>query len=181
MRKTHHAKDNLHAVKSALLQCESDVIITCGGVSVGDYDFVARAVEECGRIIFWKVAMKPGKPFLFGRIGRSWVFGLPGNPVSALVTFEILVKPALLALAGRRDVSPETESAALNGSIKGLSDRQEYVRARVRQTKSGSKITPLSWQGSGMFRSLTEANAWIVAPKKIRNIPSGSKVEFIPL
>ncbi len=179
IRRARHAKDTFHGIKSALLKCDTDVIITCGGVSVGKYDFVKSAVSECGKLIFWKVAMKPGQPFLFGKVGRSWVFGLPGNPVSALVTFEILVKPALLALRGRKNAIPATEKAVLSHAIEPRSGRQEYIRARVRQTRSGARITPLSWQGSGMLRSLTESNAWIVAPKKPGKFPAGSQVQYI--
>ena len=180
IRRAEHIKDNLRDIKSALLKCDSDVIITCGGVSVGGCDFVKQALSECGKLIFWKVAMKPGKPFLFGQIGWSWVFGLPGNPVSALVTYEILVKPTLLALAGQKNILPIPEEAVLTSPLKHASNRQEYVRARVHRTKRGSKITPLPWQGSGMLRSLTEANAWIVVPRKVRRYPAGSAVNFLP-
>lgn len=180
IRGARHVKDNLEAVKSALLQSESDVIITCGGVSVGERDFVRDALSECGEIIFWRVAMKPGKPFLFGRVARSWLFGLPGNPVSALVTFDILVKPALLALAGQKNLFPTLKEAALTCPWTHKSNRQEYIRARVYRTKSGLKITPLPWQGSGMLRSLTEANAWMVVPQKVKQYPAGSTVHFLP-
>ncbi len=174
-----HADDDLERLESLLVQCGTEVIVTCGGVSVGQYDFVKKALALRGKIIFWKVSMKPGKPFLFGRIGRSWVFGLPGNPVSALVTFEILVKPALFALAGQKNISPAMEEAVLTSPVKHPSDRQEYVRARVSQTKQGPKIMPLARQGSGMLSSLSQSNAWIVVPKSVREYPSGSGVRFI--
>ena len=180
IRNTQHVKDNLRSLQSALLKCDSDVIITCGGVSVGEYDLVKKVISECGEIIFWKVAMKPGKPFLFGRLGRSLVFGLPGNPVSALVTFEVLVRPALLALSGRKDLYPATLKAVLTHSIKHHPDRQEYVRAHVRQTKRGSKIKSLAWQGSGMLRSLSHANAWIILRQREKDCSAGSTVNYLP-
>jgi len=190
IHKATHVKDSPRALKSIFKKCTSDVIISIGGVSVGKYDFIKKVLLERGKIIFWKVAMKPGKPFLFGRIGRSYFFGLPGNPVSALVTFEILVKPALLALSGHKNrglsprgqspIFPAKEKAVLTCSIKHNPDLQEYVRARVHKTKGGLKITPLAQQGSHMLRSLTEANAWIVLPQKIKNFSAGSTVHFLP-
>ncbi len=173
-----HIKDNLQSLEALIQKNRSNVLITCGGVSVGDYDFVTKVLEKMGKIIFWKVAMKPGKPFLFGKIGRSLFFGLPGNPVSSLVTFDILVKPALRYLSGEKEVFPKIEFAALTKNTASPGGRQEYIRARLSLSKKGFKIAPLPWQGSGMLRSLAHANAWILVPahKKYR---AGSIVPFI--
>ncbi len=174
-----HVNDDPAMLKNVFSKCQSDVIITCGGVSVGERDFVKSVLSKMGEIYFWRVAIKPGKPFVFGKIGRSWFFGLPGNPVSALVTFEVLVKPALLTMAGHKSSSPALTQATLSKPIQHQPGRLEFVRARAEKNGKGWTAEPLPWQGSGMLRSLTEANAWIVVPEKSEGVDSGSVINIL--
>ena len=176
---SRHVKDDALLLEQAFSECQSDVILTCGAVSVGEYDFVKPVLAKMGKIYFWKVAIKPGKPFVFGKIGRAYFFGLPGNPVSALVTFEILVKPALLALSGRKKQSVILKKAKLTEPIEHEPGRLEYVRARVLKNGKNWTATPLPWQGSSMLRSLTQANAWIVVPQNSASIPAGNQIRFL--
>lgn len=174
-----HVGDDPALMEHILTHCGTNVIITCGGVSVGEFDFVKSVLSKAGEIFFWKVAMKPGKPFLFGRINQSWFFGLPGNPVSALVTFEILVKPALYKLAGLNMKPPASLNVILSKEIRHRKGLTEYVRVRIHQEGLRWVADPIHWQESNMLRSLTESNAWAVIPQESEDLPSGSEVDII--
>ncbi|MFN7137915.1 MAG: gephyrin-like molybdotransferase Glp, partial [Limisphaerales bacterium] len=127
-------EDRLESTVAALQQAfaECDAVVTSGGVSVGEFDFVKSAFEQLGGALsFWKVAVKPGKPFVFGQLGSKYLFGLPGNPVSALVTYFLLARPALLAMQGAAHLEPVFHSATLSQSIQNRGDRRHFIRVMV--------------------------------------------------
>jgi molybdopterin molybdotransferase len=137
----------------------ADALITCGGVSVGEYDFVKAAVSEVrGKINFWRVAIKPGKPFVYATVFGKPLFGLPGNPVSALVTFWVLVRPALLTMAGARDVEAAVSWGKLAEEVRNPGDRRHFVRVRIDEEGNVRVSGP---QASHRLGSLAAANGLI--------------------
>jgi len=161
----------------------SDVTITVGGVSVGDFDLVKDVAEEIGvETLFWRIAMKPGKPNYFGKKGSSLLFGLPGNPVSALVSFHELVKPALRAMAGRIGVDRGTFRARLAKDLKKRSHRIEFVRGRLGRDAEGElAVQPLTFQESHKLGTLSRADCFIRFPKEETFLEAGAKVTVEPL
>ncbi|MFQ5442220.1 MAG: gephyrin-like molybdotransferase Glp [Thermodesulfobacteriota bacterium] len=158
-----------------------DCIITSGGVSVGDYDFVKDVLRDMGsEMKFWKVAIKPGKPLAFGIIGGRPAFGLPGNPVSSMVAFEQFVRPALLKMAGRTDIYRRTFPARLSAGIKKKPGRINFLRGLLTIAEDGFSVRPLEGQGSGMVSTMVQANAFIVVPEKVSAIKEGETVEVQP-
>src|SRR5262249_27678330 len=159
----------------------ADVIVSSAGVSVGDRDFVREAVESLGaRLDFWKVNMRPGKPMTFGRIGERVFFGLPGNPVSSMGTFELFVRPVLLRLGGQRTLSrPRTQARALE-PIDNPGSRPGYLRVRLERLNGEVGVRPTGSQGSGILRSMLLADALAVVPGDTR-IAKGDEVEVILL
>ncbi len=157
-----------------------DVVITTGGVSMGDYDFVRPALAESGVAVqFWQVAMKPGKPVVFGLRGRSPVFGLPGNPVSAMVGFEEFVRPALRLLQGHRRLFRPVFEAVVSdkaGSVRGRPGRLEFVRCRVERGGAGLEIVGMKRQGSGVLKTLVESNALLLVPEDSEGVGPGDRV-----
>jgi molybdopterin molybdotransferase len=146
-------QDHLNALRKA---ASHDVVLIAGGVSVGERDLVKSTVERIGgKIDLWKVAVRPGKPFVFGRLHEAWLFGLPGNPVSAFVTFVLFVKPALLALQGWRGASLNMTEAVASQAIKNPGERPHYLRGRL---ESG-QFTPTGVQESHALFGLAKANA----------------------
>ncbi len=141
----------------------SDFVVTTGGVSVGELDFVKEAFQRLGgRIDFWKIALRPGKPFVFGKLGGKFLFGLPGNPVSALVTFLVLVRPALLKAMGARNLELPTLPAELGERLSNRGDRRHFVRCRLEK----GKVRLAGTQGSHMIGALGEANCLVDVPPK---------------
>ena len=170
--------DTLDATRSALQTAfsTSDIVVTSGGVSVGELDFVKAAFESLGgELQFWKVAMRPGKPFVFGRLGEKFLFGLPGNPVSAFVTFLLLVRPALLRWQGAKTVSLPTHSAVLGESISNLGDRRHFVRVR---SGADGKIFSAGKQASHALSSLAAADGLLDVPPR-RTFSDGSRVDVL--
>ena len=156
---------------------DADVLITVGGVSVGDRDLVRPTLASLGvEERLWRVAMKPGKPFYFGTMGEKLVFGLPGNPVSALVTFLTLVRPALRAMLGIADAEEET-TVRLGSAIRRKDLRYEFVRA----TLKNGVATPVSAQGSHMQTGLAFADALIHVPDGVASLDEGDEVTITPL
>ena len=156
---------------------DADVLITVGGVSVGEHDLVRPTLARLGvEEILWRVAMKPGKPFFMGRLGAKTVFGLPGNPVSTLVTFALLVRPAIRKTLGTADAEEET-TAGLGTRIERKDLRYEFVRATLR----GGIATPVSAQGSHMQTGLAFADALIHVPDGIAALEQGETVTVTPL
>ncbi len=160
-------KDTIKAVKKGL---GADVLLTTGGASVGDHDYVQEAFKACGiKIDFWKIALRPGKPFMYGRKAKTHVMGLPGNPVSALVTARIFLKPLLDIFMGL----PATElatTAILKGTLEANDQRQDYMRATLSIAADGTRfVSPFSTQDSSMQRTLQSSQALIV---RVPNAPA---------
>lgn len=171
--------DTLAATKAALEKsfAECDGVVTSGGVSVGELDFVKEAFEELGgRLDFWKVAIKPGKPFVFGRRGEKLLFGLPGNPVSALVTFLLLVRSALWRWQGATEVLPMTSRCVLGEPMVNRGDRRHFIRVRV---DSEGIVRSAGTQASHRLGSLAEANALVDVPPET-TLAAGALVNVLP-
>jgi molybdopterin molybdotransferase len=167
------------AFRAASESC--DAIVASGGVSAGDYDFVKETIGEMGDIKFWKVRMKPGKPLAFGRMGAAPLFGLPGNPVSVMVGFELFIRPAILKMMGARDIFRARTSARLEHEIAEKPSRTKIFRGIA--TRSGEKLTVKSTggQGSGILMSMVLANCFFIMPEGISKLKKGDSVEVIPL
>ncbi|MBD3584665.1 molybdopterin molybdotransferase MoeA [Salinimonas sp. HHU 13199] len=159
-----------------------DLIISSGGVSVGDADHVKPVLDKLGQVDFWKVAIKPGKPFAFGTLGKSLFCGLPGNPVSAYVTTEQLVIPLIASMQGlASSPTPVIGLAALTTDIKRQPGRQEFMRATLCVQPDGQwQVTPLAKQSSGVMTSVTKANAYIVVPAHTKHLATGERVQVLP-
>lgn len=160
----------------------ADVIISSGGVSVGDADFTKSILEKLGQIHFWKIAMKPGKPFAFGRLGKAHFFGLPGNPVSAVVTFHQLVMPALHKLTGQEIdyLNDKLVSAKTLDPLKKQKGRQDFQRGIYEITPEGLVVKSAGLQSSGVLSALTKANCYIVLPIDQGNLAAGEQVNILP-
>jgi len=157
----------------------ADVVITSGGVSVGEADFVKDLLNKLGEVVFWKIAMKPGRPLAYGKIGHAHFFGLPGNPVSVMVTFYQFVRDALLALSGR-DPVPQlpTFKVPCTSSLKKAPGRTEFQRGILSQDASGNwSVRVTGEQGSGILRSMSEANCFIILPTEQGNVVPGALVD----
>ena len=160
----------------------SDCILSSGGVSVGDFDFVKDVLKEMGsEMRFWKVAIKPGKPLAFGIINNKPVFGLPGNPVSAMVAFEQFVRPAILKMMGVRNIFRKSLTALLTSSLKKKAGRMHFIRAVLEEKNGQFYVTPLEGQGSGVLSSMVMANSLIILPEDAKDAAKGSKVKVQPL
>ncbi|MBC8139750.1 MAG: molybdopterin molybdotransferase MoeA [Fibrella sp.] len=177
-----HAPDDKDAIRNALLSLSRcDVVITSGGVSVGDADFVKGIVEEVGSLDFWRIAIKPGKPLAFGGVGDALFFGLPGNPVSSLVTFELFVRPVLRRLAGHRETSRPHITTTLAEPLPHEPGRREFVRARLVYRDGEAFATTTGAQGSHRISSLVGANALLIAHEDHSNYEAGEKLPALLL
>lgn len=177
-------RDDPDAMRVALREAgeRCDVIISSGGVSAGEADFLPAVIAELGRVHFWKVRMKPGMPVLCGEVCGALVFALPGNPVSTVATFLTLVRPALLALQGASDTGPRVLKARLASPVSKQHDRTEFQRVRLQSCDDGACwATPLARQGSGMLRGLAEADALMVVPAHVQDLAVGDVVDVLPL
>lgn len=160
----------------------ADVLVTSGGVSVGEHDLVREVERELGvEEVFWRVAIKPGKPLAFGVRGESLVFGLPGNPVSALVGCELFVKPALRALQGLRDPLPPLEPGRLAAPLRRSADRDQFVRARTRRDGDAVALDPVRGQESHMIARSAAADALVHVPRGNGELPAGAAVSWLRL
>jgi molybdopterin molybdotransferase len=161
---------------------EADLFVTSGGVSVGPHDLVRRVEQELGvEEVFWRVAVKPGKPTSFGVRGRTLVFGLPGNPVSSLVTFELFVRPAVEALQGVRDPGLRFREGVLAAAVRRGPDRDELARARARETGEGTVLELVTGQESHMIVRAAEANALALIPAGEGVLEAGMRVRYLQL
>lgn len=160
----------------------ADAIVASGGVSVGEADYVVETLQRLGQVGFWKVAMKPGKPITFGRVGQALFFGLPGNPVSVMATFYQLVQPALAKLAGStRNDPPILLAATCQSRIKKRAGRVEFQRGILEVDAAGHYVVrPTSHQGAGVLRSMTEANCFIVLAIDQEEVQPGTTVSVQP-
>ncbi len=175
--------DDRQAVADAFLVAaeNSDAIITSGGVSVGEADFIKETLEKLGQVDLWKIAMKPGKPLAFGKINETAFFGLPGNPVSAMVTFYQIVRPALLKMMGADNRQTLRINVTCNALIKRAAGRLEFQRGILNKSDDGElSVTPLSGQGSHILSSMSRADCFIVIPAECAEINSGDKVIVEP-
>lgn len=157
----------------------ADVVITSGGVSVGEADFVKELLNQLGEVVFWKIAMKPGRPLAYGKIGNAHFFGLPGNPVSVMVTFYQFVRDALLKLSGRDPIEPlPTFKVPCTSSLKKAPGRTEFQRGILARDDAGNlSVRVTGEQGSGILRSMSEANCFIILPTEQGNVTPGTLVE----
>jgi molybdopterin molybdotransferase len=174
--------DDPAQLRAAFLEAdrEADALITTGGVSVGEADFTKQLLEELGEIGFWKLAIKPGKPFAFGRLPNAWFFGLPGNPVSAMVTFDQLVKPALARLAGQTLAAPLRLAATVTEPLKKSPGRLDFQRGILTQGPNGLEVRSTGSQDSGVFSSLSRANCYIVLEQERGKVAAGETVTVEP-
>lgn len=166
-------------------QKNADLLITSGGVSVGEADFTKDILEKLGEIGFWKLAIKPGKPFAFGKLEKAWFFGLPGNPVSALVTFYQLVQPALAKLQGLNEQALAKHSPQLTAytatPLKKAVGRQDFQRGFYWLNEQGNlNVRPVGQQGSHLFSAFHESNCFIVLEQERGNVACGESVTIQP-
>jgi molybdopterin molybdotransferase len=174
-------RDDPAAIESAFAQAAqaADVVITSGGVSVGEADFVKQLLAKLGDVLFWKIAMKPGRPLAYGKIGSAHFFGLPGNPVSAMVTFYQFVRDALLVLMGVPDPQPlPLLKAICTSAIKKAPGRTEFQRGILSAGDDGQWTVRVTGdQSSGILSSMSQANCFILLPDAQGNTPAGAMVD----
>jgi molybdopterin molybdotransferase len=180
-------KDDPASLEAAFREAAgcADAIITSGGVSVGEADFIKQLMQQLGEVAFWKIAMKPGRPMAFGRIQPggadkpgAWLFGLPGNPVAVMVTFYQFVRPALLKLAGVSPVTPfPTFSARCVEAMKKGQGRTEFQRGVLFQENGEWCVRPTGMQGSGILSSMTKADCFIVLEPEREKVGAGETVQ----
>ncbi|MDP9501127.1 molybdopterin molybdotransferase MoeA [Bisgaard Taxon 45] len=176
--------DNEQAFEQAFIhaQQQADLVITSGGVSVGEADFTKTVLEKIGQVNFWKIAMKPGKPFAFGQLDKAWFCGLPGNPVSALVTFYQLVQPVIAKLSGHRQwKAPQRFSAIAATKMKKAPGRLDFQRGFYHVNEAGQiEVQPVGFQGSHLFSSFVKSNCFIVLERERGNVEAGETVTIEP-
>lgn len=177
-------RDRRELIEQALRDAAAaaDVIITSGGVSVGEADFVKETLEQLGRMSFWKIAMKPGRPVTFGHINNAVFFGLPGNPVSVMVTYFQFVRPALLKMTGATTAHGIlTLRARATSALRKRPGRYEFQRGVLEQTAPGEfAVRSAGAQGSGILRSMSEANCFILLDPDRTSVEIGEEVEVQP-
>jgi molybdopterin molybdotransferase len=173
------AKDRKDAIEQKLSQgLRADVLVSSAGVSVGDYDYVKDVLSDLGmEMIFWKVAMRPGKPLAFGTIRGKPVFGLPGNPVSSMVSFEQFVRPSLLKMMGHGKLFRPIIEAILKEEIHKEPGRRHFIRAFVSFEQDHYYVTTTGDQGSAILRSMIKANGLVIIPENERYVRAGEKVK----
>jgi len=175
-------RDDPASLEKALLAAAgcSDVIITSGGVSVGEADFIRSLMSRLGEVAFWKIAMKPGRPMAFGKIGNAdssaWLFGLPGNPVAVMVTFYQFVRPALLKLMGSCSTGLPTFNVPCLKPLKKTPGRTEFQRGLLLLNNGAWSVQPTGAQGSGILSSMSDANCLIVLEQERGNVAAGETV-----
>ena len=175
-----HAKDNVTDIKKKFARGmkESDLVISTGGVSVGDADYIKDVVNELGDINFWKVAVKPGRPLAFGKLNKTIFFGLPGNPVSVMITFLLFVLPAINTMSGNRN-ELKKENAILKSDLKKRKGRAELQRGIYSIKDDKKYVISVGEQGSGILSSMTKANCLIYLPMERGKSKINDVVEII--
>ena len=174
-------RDDKEVIRAALLKAaaEADVIISSGGASVGDADFIKQLLDEIGEVVFWKLAMKPGRPLAYGKIGTAHFFGLPGNPVAVMVTFLQFVRNALWVLMGQNPKATFSFQAICTTAIKKAPGRTEFQRGILTQGDDGLWLVQTTGeQSSGILSSMSRANCFIVLPVEQGNVEKGSVVQI---
>ena len=178
------ARDTVESLRELIGKglAENDVLILSGGVSAGKFDLVPGVLQELGVIAhFQKVSLKPGKPFFFGVKGCKLVFGLPGNPVSSFVCFELFIRPAIAKLMGRDGCAPRQTKLPIAADFQTDNDRPTYWPARIEWDSEGPRVRALPWFGSADLRALHTANALLAIPSGTHRFESGTRVSVIPL
>ncbi|MBX9848925.1 MAG: molybdopterin molybdotransferase MoeA, partial [Rhodocyclaceae bacterium] len=176
--------DNPQALEAALKSASenADIILTSGGVSVGEADFIREMMARLGEVLFWKIAMKPGRPMAFGKIGNAWLFGLPGNPVAVMITFYQFVRQSILKLGGQSPVQPvPTFGVPTTVALKKNAGRTEFLRAKLTTGPNGLEVSPAGPQGSGVLRSMSEANCLVILEHERGNVAAGELVQVQPM
>ncbi len=176
-------KDDLEALEEAfsIAAANADVLITSGGVSVGEADYIKEILAKLGQVDFWKVAIKPGRPLAFGHVGDAVFFGLPGNPVSVMVTFYEFVQPALRKMIGENDAGILTLKARCDSRLKKRPGRVEYQRGILQQDGDGNLVVVKTGaQGSGILTSMSQANCFIILPIDSEGVEPGMYVDIQP-
>jgi len=176
-------RDDKSSLKEALLDAASrtDAIITSGGVSVGEADYIKQLLTEIGEVVFWKIAMKPGKPLAYGKIGTCHFFGLPGNPVAVMVTFQQVVRDALRILMGQQPRLTIEFQATCTSPIRKVPGRTEFQRGILSKDTDGSwTVRTTGAQCSGILSSMSKANSYIVLPASQGSVEAGSTVLVQP-
>ena len=178
------APDDSEAITTKVreaMDAGADVLVTLGGASVGDHDLVRAALEEAGMgLSFWKIAMRPGKPLMFGRLGDMRCVGLPGNPVASLVCSHVFLRPLLARLSGR-GYEADLRDAVLGAGMPGNDGRQDYVRAGVRQEGSTLVAMPFPIQDSSMLKFFADAEALIIRPVEAAAARAGDRCQILML
>lgn len=174
--------DDPEAIRAAFLEADqkADLIITSGGVSVGEADYTRHILEELGDTGFWKINIKPGKPLAFGRLPNSHYIGLPGNPVSAMVTFDLFAHTTIQRLLGQEITELPTLPATLSVSLKKRHGRREFQRGLLRWQDGQPLVCSTGNQSSGVLRSMSLANCYIVLPEDNRGAEAGEQVQVLP-
>ena len=175
-------KDDERILVKKLQECSkiSDIVITTGGVSVGDADYIKSALKVVGKVNFWKIAIKPGRPLAYGKINNASFFGLPGNPVSAAVTFQIFIIPAIRRMLQMTTSSKLTLNAIVKSNLSKKKGRVEYKRGLLEQKDGVYIVNTTGLQGSNILSSLSKANCYIRLSSETNNINKGDIVEVIP-
>ena len=163
-------------------QRQADLVLTSGGVSVGEADFTKAVLEKIGQVNFWKIAIKPGKPFAFGKLDNAWFCGLPGNPVSALVTFYQLVQPLIAKLQGQKYwKNPPHLQAVAVANLKKAPGRLDFQRGFYQVNAQGQiEVQPVGFQGSHLFSAFVKSNCFIVLEQERGNVAAGETVTIEP-
>ena len=170
--------DLVHRLESTR---EADLVVTTGGVSMGAYDLVRSLLEERDAVDFWQVALRPGKPLIFGTVHGVPLIGLPGNPVSALVGFELFVRPAVRKMQGRSDLERPRLSAITEDRLRGLPTLEQYLRGVARREGGRLLVRLTGDQGSHVLRSMADANCLVVVAPMAGDVEPGQGVDVIPL
>jgi molybdopterin molybdotransferase len=179
------AGDNQQLLEREIAEAaaRSDALILSGGVSMGVYDFTKSALHALdAEIFFERVSLRPGKPTVFARLGQTLIFGLPGNPVSVSVTFNLFARTALRAMQGAREAAMIEENALLTRDVKGTIERESYLPARLETNEEGQLLAvPLKWGGSSDFVAFARATALINVPQGVKMLEAGTKVKIVSL
>ncbi len=178
-------EDNEVSLRELFIEASKrvDVMVSSGGVSVGDADYVKDIIAELGSIDFWKVAVKPGKPFALGKINNTLFCGLPGNPVSSFVTAKLLVVPVIKKMQGEAKThEPLFINATITTPLKRRAGRRDFQRATMaKNVQSEWEVTPFKSQSSGVMTSITSANCLMIVPEEVSELKEGDTVQVMPL
>jgi len=175
--------DNLDSVRNALAKAAKthDLVLTSGGMSTGEEDHVKAAVEALGKLHFWRLAIKPGRPVAMGQLGLVPFMGLPGNPVAVMVTFLLLARPLILLLSGAEDSTPRLYRVASGFTYEKKGSRTEYLRARLRRDDSGLWVAEkFPRDGAGILTSMVESDGLVQIGEGVSHVELGSPVDFLP-